>query len=84
MSTELAAVVEQLARRYLRELLSSEEFETSKQKLPLCLGKTIGGEHSDCRSDGDHHRSRKFCSECNGRQLSFISHLRKKECNGRS
>jgi S-DNA-T family DNA segregation ATPase FtsK/SpoIIIE len=29
---------------YLRELLSSEEFETSKHKLPLCLGKTIGGE----------------------------------------
>jgi S-DNA-T family DNA segregation ATPase FtsK/SpoIIIE len=29
---------------YLRELLSSEDFETSKQKLPLCLGKTIGGE----------------------------------------
>jgi DNA segregation ATPase FtsK/SpoIIIE, S-DNA-T family len=29
---------------YLRELLSSEDFEISKQKLPLCLGKTIGGE----------------------------------------
>ena len=29
---------------YLRELLSSEDFEVSKQKLPLCLGKTIGGE----------------------------------------
>jgi S-DNA-T family DNA segregation ATPase FtsK/SpoIIIE len=29
---------------YLRELLSSDDFETSKQKLPLCLGKTIGGE----------------------------------------
>jgi S-DNA-T family DNA segregation ATPase FtsK/SpoIIIE len=29
---------------YLRELLSSENFEISRQKLPLCLGKTIGGE----------------------------------------
>jgi DNA segregation ATPase FtsK/SpoIIIE, S-DNA-T family len=29
---------------YLRELLSSPDFEASKQKLPLCLGKTIGGE----------------------------------------
>ncbi|HZH51835.1 MAG TPA: DNA translocase FtsK, partial [Microvirga sp.] len=29
---------------YLRELLTSQDFETSKQKLPLCLGKTIGGE----------------------------------------
>ncbi|MGO4573637.1 DNA translocase FtsK, partial [Microvirga sp. 2TAF3] len=29
---------------YLRELLASQDFETSKQKLPLCLGKTIGGE----------------------------------------
>ncbi|RDI53859.1 FtsK-like protein [Microvirga subterranea] len=29
---------------YLRELLSCEAFETSKHKLPLCLGKTIGGE----------------------------------------
>jgi S-DNA-T family DNA segregation ATPase FtsK/SpoIIIE len=29
---------------YLRELLASEDFETSKHKLPLCLGKTIGGE----------------------------------------
>ncbi|WP_245571574.1 DNA translocase FtsK [Microvirga subterranea] len=29
---------------YLRELLSSPDFETSKQKLPICLGKTIGGE----------------------------------------
>ena len=29
---------------YLRELLSSGDFGTSKQKLPLCLGKTIGGE----------------------------------------
>jgi S-DNA-T family DNA segregation ATPase FtsK/SpoIIIE len=28
---------------YLRELLSCEEFETSRHKLPLCLGKTIGG-----------------------------------------
>ena len=29
---------------YLRELLGSEDFEVSKHKLPLCLGKTIGGE----------------------------------------
>ena len=29
---------------YLRELLTSGDFGTSKQKLPLCLGKTIGGE----------------------------------------
>jgi S-DNA-T family DNA segregation ATPase FtsK/SpoIIIE len=29
---------------YLRELLASEDFEKSKLKLALCLGKTIGGE----------------------------------------
>jgi len=29
---------------YLRELLASEDFESSKSKLALCLGKTIGGE----------------------------------------
>ena len=29
---------------YLREILASENFEKSKSKLPLCLGKTIGGE----------------------------------------
>jgi DNA segregation ATPase FtsK/SpoIIIE, S-DNA-T family len=29
---------------YLRELLASQDFETSKSKLGLCLGKTIGGE----------------------------------------
>jgi S-DNA-T family DNA segregation ATPase FtsK/SpoIIIE len=29
---------------FLRELLASQDFETSKQKLALCLGKTIGGE----------------------------------------
>jgi DNA segregation ATPase FtsK/SpoIIIE, S-DNA-T family len=29
---------------YLRELLDSEDFESTKQKLALCLGKTIGGE----------------------------------------
>ncbi|MBJ6128355.1 DNA translocase FtsK [Microvirga sp. BT325] len=29
---------------YLRELLASGDFEISKHKLPLCLGKTIGGE----------------------------------------
>jgi S-DNA-T family DNA segregation ATPase FtsK/SpoIIIE len=29
---------------YLRELLGSQDYETTKHKLPLCLGKTIGGE----------------------------------------
>ncbi len=29
---------------YLRELLASQEFERTKAKLPMCLGKTIGGE----------------------------------------
>ncbi|MBM6592492.1 DNA translocase FtsK [Microvirga sp. BT291] len=29
---------------FLRELLVSQDFETTKQKLALCLGKTIGGE----------------------------------------
>jgi len=29
---------------FLRELLASQEFEASKHKLALCLGKTIGGE----------------------------------------
>ncbi len=29
---------------YLREILESEEFRSSTHKLPLCLGKTIGGE----------------------------------------
>ncbi|HEY1543230.1 MAG TPA: DNA translocase FtsK 4TM domain-containing protein [Xanthobacteraceae bacterium] len=29
---------------YLRELLATEEFNNSHDKLPLCLGKTIGGE----------------------------------------
>jgi S-DNA-T family DNA segregation ATPase FtsK/SpoIIIE len=29
---------------YLRELLASEDFATTKHKLALCLGKTIGGE----------------------------------------
>ncbi len=29
---------------YLRELLASEDFEKSKTRLGLCLGKTIGGE----------------------------------------
>jgi DNA segregation ATPase FtsK/SpoIIIE, S-DNA-T family len=29
---------------YLRELLASQDFESSKHKLALCLGKTIGGE----------------------------------------
>src|SRR5581483_5779797 len=29
---------------YLRELLASEDFEKSKGRLGLCLGKTIGGE----------------------------------------
>ena len=31
-------------RVYLRELLASEGYATSGAKLPLCLGKTIGGE----------------------------------------
>ena len=29
---------------YLRELLSSEDYTSSNAKLPLCLGKTIGGD----------------------------------------
>jgi S-DNA-T family DNA segregation ATPase FtsK/SpoIIIE len=29
---------------YLRELLASEDFEKARMKIPLCLGKTIGGE----------------------------------------
>jgi DNA segregation ATPase FtsK/SpoIIIE, S-DNA-T family len=29
---------------YLRELLASQDFESSKHRLALCLGKTIGGE----------------------------------------
>ena len=29
---------------FLRELLASQDFETTKHKLALCLGKTIGGE----------------------------------------
>ncbi len=29
---------------YLREMLASEDFEKMKGKLPICLGKTIGGE----------------------------------------
>jgi len=29
---------------YLRELLAAPEFENSDMRLPLCLGKTIGGE----------------------------------------
>ncbi len=29
---------------FLRELLASEDFEKNKAKLPMCLGKTIGGE----------------------------------------
>ncbi|WP_026363193.1 DNA translocase FtsK [Methylopila sp. M107] len=29
---------------YLRELLASSDFEKAKMRLPLCLGKTIGGE----------------------------------------
>ena len=29
---------------YLREMLSSSDFEKVKGKLPICLGKTIGGE----------------------------------------
>ena len=29
---------------YLREMLACEDFEKSKLRLPICLGKTIGGE----------------------------------------
>ena len=29
---------------YLREMLASEDFEKMRGKLPICLGKTIGGE----------------------------------------
>ena len=29
---------------YLREMLEAADFKTSDQKLPICLGKTIGGE----------------------------------------
>jgi S-DNA-T family DNA segregation ATPase FtsK/SpoIIIE len=29
---------------YLRELLSSDDYDSTAAKLPLCLGKTIGGE----------------------------------------
>ncbi|HOV05489.1 MAG TPA: DNA translocase FtsK, partial [Kaistiaceae bacterium] len=29
---------------FLRELVAAEDFEKSKARLPLCLGKTIGGE----------------------------------------
>lgn len=29
---------------FLRELLAAEDFDKTKAKLPLCLGKTIGGE----------------------------------------
>ena len=29
---------------YLREMLASEDFEKMKGRLPICLGKTIGGE----------------------------------------
>ena len=29
---------------YLREMLSSKDFEKSKAKLPICLGKNIGGD----------------------------------------
>ncbi len=29
---------------YLREMLASADFESSKFRLPICLGKTIGGE----------------------------------------
>jgi DNA segregation ATPase FtsK/SpoIIIE, S-DNA-T family len=29
---------------FLRELLASQDFESSKFRLPICLGKTIGGE----------------------------------------
>src|SRR5271170_3181298 len=35
---------QQLEEVYLRELLAAEEYGASGAKLPLCLGKTIGGE----------------------------------------
>jgi len=35
---------ERRERVYLRELLESEDYLTTAAKLPLCLGKTIGGE----------------------------------------
>ncbi|WP_322883818.1 DNA translocase FtsK [Microvirga lotononidis] len=35
---------QQREKVYLREILESEEFRNSTQKMPLCLGKTIGGE----------------------------------------
>ena len=35
---------QQREKVYLREILESEEFRSSTQKMPLCLGKTIGGE----------------------------------------
>jgi hypothetical protein len=48
---------------YLRELLASRDFEKTKAKLALALGKTIGGEPGDRRSGQDaapagrrHHR----------------------------
>ncbi len=48
---------------YLRELLAAEEYGASGAKLPLCLGKTIGGEFGDRRPrahaaspDRRHHR----------------------------
>ena len=35
---------EQRETVYLREMLASADFEKTKGKLPICLGKTIGGE----------------------------------------
>jgi S-DNA-T family DNA segregation ATPase FtsK/SpoIIIE len=35
---------QQREKVFLREILESEEFRSSTQKMPLCLGKTIGGE----------------------------------------
>ena len=35
---------EQRETVYLREMLASQDFEKMKGKLPICLGKTIGGE----------------------------------------
>ena len=50
---------------YLRELLSANDYNETAAKLPLCLGKTIGGESGDRRSrahaaspDRRHHRLR--------------------------
>ena len=42
---------------YLRELLAADDYNETSAKLPLCLGKTIGGESG-------HRRSRRACRIC--------------------